>query len=117
VQVTGEGLPPIGRYAHIYLSIVPLKPPSPTLDMSMIDRKNPHGLKPMGSSGWNNDLYGRSLVLLDGRRAQDYRSAERPESVTELADDGCLYAATSMGVGMRDDGKDVIVLEGRNDGC
>lgn len=111
IRVIGPGIPPEPHEAFVFLSIIPLTPPTAPLDLGAIERGNPHGLKPIGSSGWNNDLYGRSLVFHDGRRARDNRQAEPPNSVTELTDEGSVFAATSMGVGTRNDGSDVIGLE------
>lgn len=99
------------REAFINFSIIPLRPQPQPLDLHAVDKMNLHGLKPMGASGWNNDLYGRSLVFQDDIRQRSGRQAEPPNAVTELNDDGSIFAATTMGVGTRQDGEEVIGFE------
>jgi len=99
------------REAFMFLSVIPLTPLAKPLDTGDVDKQNPKALQPMGSSGWNNDVFGRYIVFHDGVRPRNGRPGRDPNSVTELTDDGCIFAATSMRVGLSNDGSDVIALE------
>lgn len=110
LTVIGPGVPRDPREVFLTWSIVAIDPLPQPLDLRAIRNKYGKDLRPMGASGWNSELYGRALVFHDGRGQRGNGAAESPNSVTELTDDGCIFAATSMGVSTRDN-DDVIALQ------
>jgi hypothetical protein len=105
------GSPHRPREAFIAMSIIPRRAQQP-LDMRAVDRRNHHGLKPMGSGSYNTDVFSNVLVNHNGIRDRVGRRAEPPTTAVEIHEDGSVFAVSDMGVGGPSHDKPIIVLEG-----
>jgi hypothetical protein len=92
-----RGLP--NDESYIAVSIVPLHPPATRLPLAAEGGKRKPDVRPFGGGSYYQDVYGRSVVSHNGRKARGDQPAEPPTTVTELSDDGAIFAANTLFIG------------------
>jgi hypothetical protein len=109
-----EGIVMSGGFAgvpngpRLGVTIIPIRPPV-TLDFGEVDRNGDVKLRPIGATGYNTDLYGRSLMRHNGVRARGGQPAEAPTTAVELNDQGAILAVVQLPIGASQHGRTRIL--------